>query len=109
MNNDRSKVEQHARNLVRVFFELFASQETIKQGLWLWKSSGLHRLGSNRPGIWGISSSDLGPESILERVSCDYEAQGRQIIRFQIHRPCGMQHHVPDSYRWSVTTIVRLK
>jgi hypothetical protein len=65
MNDDRSKVEQHARNLVRVFLILFPSQETIEKGLRLWKSSRLHGLWPDRPCIGSVSSSNLRPEIIL--------------------------------------------
>lgn len=69
MNDDRGNIEQDAGDLVRVFLENRSSQETIKNGLWLWSDGGLDGPWSYRPRIMSASSTDLRGAQILVHES----------------------------------------
>lgn len=65
MNDDGCQVEQHTRDLVRMFFELLPNHNTVEEDFRFRKSGGLHCLRANGPSIRGVCSSEVREHEVL--------------------------------------------
>jgi hypothetical protein len=66
MNDDRSKIEEHARYLVGMRLKPLPSHKTVEEDPRIWECRGLHHHRLSSSHIWGACDPYLRPEYVLD-------------------------------------------
>ena len=67
MYDDRSQIEQHARDLIRVRNELLSHHDTVKKNPRIWQSCRLDSLRPHSPRVPSICSTNLRGHDVLDQ------------------------------------------
>ena len=65
MNNDGCKVEQHTRDLIRVFLKILSNHDAVEEDFRFWERGGLHRLRPNGSSIRRVRGSEVRKHDVL--------------------------------------------